>query len=489
MHADARRGESEHGSEPLYRLVNREMLTAKQVRSPARLRAPPPRSTVRAPDPMADPLAPSPAPAKPWRWIPTLYFTQGLPNVAVATIALVMYKNLGVSNAEIAFFTSWLYLPWVIKPLWSPWVERWGRKRTWTIALQFVLGAALAGVALAVPAPFFLQATLAVFWLVAFSSATHDIAADGFYLLALPKPQQAAFVGVRSTFFRVAMITGQGGLVFLAGKLMPAGAADPTATSYDPAAVAHAWAIVFGLLAGWMLVAALWHQRVLPRPETDRAGADQGSTWQAWWTVFAAFFRQPGIGRMLAFLLCYRFAEAQLLRLVIPFLLDGRDQGGLALTNESVGVIYGTLGVIALLVGGILGGWLVSQHGLRRLRWWLVAAINVPNAVFVGLALTQPDRLAVVAAALVVEQFGYGLGFTGYMIAMMMMAEGRHQTAHYSICTGFMAMGVMVPGMWAGWVEEQLGYTLFFGWVLVCTLPSFFTTGWLRIESDFGRKA
>lgn len=436
---------------------------------------------------MAETHPPLP-PARPWSWVPTLYFAQGLPNVAVAAMALVMYKNLGVSNTEIAFFTSWLYLPWVIKPLWSPWVERWGSKRTWTVGLQFGLGAAMAGVAFALPAPFFLQATLGVFWLVAFSSATHDIAADGFYLLALPKPQQAAFVGVRSTFFRLSMITGQGGLVFLAGKLMPPGAAEPDSASYDQAAVAHAWAIVFGLLAGYLFLSALWHTRALPRPADDRAEADAGSTWRVWWIVFSDFFRKPGIGRMLAFLLCYRFAEAQLLRLVIPFLLDARDQGGLALNNENVGLIYGTLGVVALLLGGLLGGWLVARHGLRRMRWWLVAAINVPNAVFVGLALAQPESLAPVAAALVVEQFGYGLGFTGYMIAMMMMAEGPHKTAHYSICTGFMALGVMLPGLWSGWVEEHLGYPWFFAWVLVCTVPSFLTTGWLRIENDFGRR-
>lgn len=426
--------------------------------------------------------------SRPWRWVPSLYFTQGLPNVAVATLAVVMYKNLGVSNTDIAFFTSWLYLPWVIKPLWSPWVERWARARTWVVALQFVLGAAMAAVALLLPAPFFLQATLAVFWLVAFSSATHDIAADGFYLLALPRRHQAAFVGVRSLFFRVALIAGQGGLVFLAGALMTRAAVGPDS---DPhAAAGQAWAVVFGLLALWFVVAGLWHTRALPRPEQDAATADERGTRQgiSWWTIFSAFFRQPGIGAILAFLLLYRLAEAQLLKLVIPFLLDSRDAGGLGLSTENVGVLYGTFGVLALVAGGLLGGWLIARHGLRRMRWWLVAAINGPNIVFVALAVLRPESLTVVGAALMVEQFGYGLGFTAYMVAMMMMAGETYRTAHYALCTGFMALGVMLPGLGAGWIQEQLGYPWFFTWVMVCTLPSFIATGRLRINRDVGRE-
>ncbi len=410
-----------------------------------------------------------------WRWIPTLYFSQGIPNVAVATLAVVMYKNLEVPNAELALYTSWLYLPWVIKPLWSPLIDLVGTKRGWITSLQFAMGAALAMIAFAVPTSFFLQATLAIFWLLAFSSATHDIAADGFYLLALEKPQQAAFVGVRSTFFRLAMITGQGGLVFLAGALQS-----------SAGGVAQAWAIVFGLLAVFFGLVAFYHLRALPRLAIDRPEATTRNPWQGWWTVFSAFFRKKEILTILGFLLLYRIAEAQLLKLVIPFLLDGRDVGGLALSNEQIGIFYGTFGVLALTIGGIVGGVLVSRYGLRKMLWWMVAAMHVPNAVFVVLAVVQPAGLTPVGIGLVLEQLGYGFGFTAYMVYMMLAAEGAHKTAHYAICTGFMALGIMLPGMVAGWIQEQLGYVNFFWWVLLCAIPSIGAAAFIKIDQDFG---
>ena len=420
--------------------------------------------------------------ARPWRWIPTLYFSQGLPYVVVMTLAVVMYKNLGVSNTEIALYTSWLYLPWVIKPLWSPLVDLLGRKRRWIVALQFTLGAALAMVALALPAPKFLQLTLAVLWLKAFASATHDIAADGFYMLALPQRTQAAFVGVRSTFYRLSMIAGQGGLVVLAGWLQE--------RSGTPAA---AWAQVFWLLAGLFVLAGLYHARVLPRPAADVAAPRSANFRADFVAVFLAFFRQPDIGRILAFLLLYRFAEAQLLKLVTPFMLDPRAAGGLGLRTQNVGVAYGTVGVAALTAGGLLGGWLVSRHGLQRLLWPLVLCMHLPNTVFVALALWQPESLALVSAAVALEQFGYGLGFTAYMVFMLMVAGGAdgsavHKTAHYALCTGFMALGMMLPGMGAGWLQERLGYTWFFVWTCVATLPSFAAAAWLRVEPGFGRR-
>ena len=420
--------------------------------------------------------------ARPWRWIPTLYFGQGLPYVVVMTLAVVMYKNLGISNTEIALYTSWLYLPWVIKPLWSPLVDLLGRKRRWIVALQFTLGAALAMVALALPAPKFLQLTLAVLWLMAFASATHDIAADGFYMLALPQRTQAAFVGVRSTFYRLSMIAGQGGLVVLAGWLQE--------RSGTPAA---AWAQVFWLLAALFVLAGLYHAWALPRPASDVAAPRTAHFRADFVAVFLAFFRQPDIGRILAFLLLYRFAEAQLLKLVTPFMLDPRAAGGLGLRTQDVGVAYGTVGVAALTVGGLLGGWLVARHGLQRLLWPLVLCMHLPNTVFVALALWQPESLALVSAAVALEQFGYGLGFTVYMVVMLMVAGGAdgsavHKTAHYALCTGFMALGMMLPGLGAGWLQERLGYTGFFVWTCVATLPSFAAAAWLRVEPGFGRR-
>jgi len=423
----------------------------------------------------ATPVAPPPA--HPWRWIPTLYFAQGLPYVVVMTLSVVFYKNLGLNNTEIALYTSWLYLPWVIKPLWSPLVEMVGRKRGWIVGLQFTVGAALAMVALSVPTTHFFQLTLALFWLMAFASATHDIAADGFYMLALPQHQQAAFSGVRSTVYRLSMIAGQGGLVVLAGMLQTAWG--------DPRA---AWSAVFGVLAAAFVLVGVVHQFVLPVPPLDQRAPRSLHPWRDFFGVFAEFFRKPGIARILAFLLLYRFAEAQLVKLVSPFLLDPAARGGLGLSTEQVGWVYGTVGVSALTVGGLLGGWAVSRAGLGRLLWPMVAAVQLPNLVYVALAAWQPAGLVWIAAALAVEQFGYGFGFAAYMLFMIMVAEGPHRTAHYAICTGFMALGMMLPGMISGWIQAQLGYPMFFVWVCVATLPAFAATALVRVPRDFGRK-
>ena len=297
------------------------------------------------------------SPAKPWRWIPTLYFSQGIPYVAAMTLSVILYKNLGVSNTDIALYTSWLYLPWVIKPLWSPIVDLFRTKRWWIVTLQFLLGAAFAAVALTVPGPAFFRATLAVFWLIAFSSATHDIAADGFYLLALPNHQQAAFVGVRSTFYRLAMIAGQGGLVWLAGSL-----------TESTGNVVQAWTLVFGGLAVMFVLVACYHWFALPKPAVDHA-VRETNFGRGYFSTFGSFFRKPGIGVMLGYLLLYRFAESQLLKLATPFLLDPREAGGLGLSTQQVGIYYGTIGVIALTVGGLIGGYVVSRVGLKRLLW------------------------------------------------------------------------------------------------------------------------
>jgi len=427
----------------------------------------------------------------PWRWIPTLYFAQGLPYVVVMTLSVVMYKNLGVSNTDIALYTSWLYLPWVIKPLWSPLVDLLGSKRRWIVGLQFGVGVAFALVALTVPAPKFLQMTLAMFWLMAFASATHDIAADGFYMLALQQRTQAAFVGVRSTFYRLSMLGGQGGLVYLAGWL-----------AERQGDVALAWSWVFGLLSALFAAAALLHLWALPRPAGD-GPVPRSSTFGAdFMKVFAAFFAKPDILRILAFLLLYRFAEAQMLKLVTPFLLDTRELGGLGLRTQDVGIAYGTAGVVALTCGGLLGGWVISRGGLKRLLWPLMLCMNVPNVLYVLLALAQPTSLWVVSAALALEQFGYGFGFTAYMVFMLMVAGGDsqqggpggsagtaiHKTAHYAICTGFMALGMMLPGMWAGWLQEQLGYVNFFIWCCLATAVSFAAAAFVRIDPTFGRR-
>ncbi len=431
----------------------------------------------------------------PWWWIPSLYWGQGLPYVVVMTLSVVLYKNLGLDNTAIALYTSWLYLPWVVKPLWSPLVDLLGRKRAWVIGMQLLVGAALAAVALTLPAPRALQLSLALFWLLAFASATHDIAADGFYMLALRQDQQAAFVGVRSLFYRVAMISAQGGLVWAAGRL-----AETTGN------VVLGWQLVFGALAALFLLLSGWHFALLPRPTSDHpsgasaAAADENGNaggngngsapglWRGFVQTFASFFARRDIVTVLAFLMLYRLGEAQLVKLAPPFLLDAHGNGGLALSTAELGLVYGSIGVAALTAGGLLGGWVISRHGLQRWLWPMVAAIHLPNLLYVALAIAQPQSLWLVSAAVAIEQLGYGFGFAAYLMFMIWVAEGPSKTAHYALCTGFMALGMMLPGMTSGWLQQHLGYPLFFAWVCLCTLPSIAVAARLRIPAGFGRK-
>lgn len=416
----------------------------------------------------------------PLAWIPSLYLAEGLPYVVVMTVSVIMYKGLGVSNTDIGVYTSLLYLPWVVKPLWSPVVDLIATRRRWIWAMQLLIAAGLAGVATMVPLPHALQWTLAFFWLLAIGSATHDIAADGFYLLATTESQQSMYVGIRSLFYRVAMIAGQGGIVWMAGKL-----------GERWGNVAHAWSVSMAALAGLFVLFGLWHRFVLPRPASDVAGEARqvGHFTREFVATFGSFFRKPGIVVALAFLLVYRLGEAQLVKMVSPFLLDPREAGGLGLTTAQVGVVYGTFGIAALTVGGIVGGWAASRHGLRAWLWPMLFAIHLPDAVFLWLAYHQPANVALIQAGIVIEQFGYGFGFTAMMVYMMYMARGEHQTAHYALCTGFMALGMMLPGMWSGWLQDTIGYRHFFLVVILSTIPSFLLAPFLPLDPAFGRKA
>jgi PAT family beta-lactamase induction signal transducer AmpG len=414
-----------------------------------------------------------------WTWIPSLYFAEGLPFVAAMTVSVIMYKRLDISNTELAFFTSWLYLPWVIKPLWSPIVDILKTRRFWIVAMQLLIGAGFAAVALSLSADNFFRYSLAAFWLIAFSSATHDIAADGFYILGLSDHEQAWFVGIRNTFYRLAMITGQGILVMVAGYFEK--------TTGD---TAYAWSIVFYLLTAVYIILYAWHRRVLPRPDSDVAGQIRSlrELLREFSATFVAFFNKKYIGRILAFLLLYRFAEAQLVKLAPPFLLDERAVGGLELGTTEVGFVYGTVGVLMLTIGGLLGAYLAARHGLKYWMWWMVAAINLPNAVYIALAYLTPDSLLAVNLAVGLEQFGYGFGFTAYTLYMLYVARGAHSTAHFAICTGFMALGMMLPGMFSGWLQELVGYQHFFIWVVLAAIPSFAVVALIPLDADFGRK-
>jgi MFS transporter, PAT family, beta-lactamase induction signal transducer AmpG len=600
-----------------------------------------------------------------WAWVPSLYFAQGIPYVVVMTVSVIMYKRLGISNADIALYTSWLYLPWVIKPFWSPVVDLLKTKRWWIVVMQLFVGAGLAGVALTIPVPGFFQYTLAFFWLLAFSSATHDIAADGFYMLGLKEHEQAYFVGIRSTFYRFAMITGQGLLIILAGFIETRTGLDPVefsvtvnpesteapfiekdieqkttdersflissgeiemsttgltpsrsdsilqmvndhninnnfvapepeiearvswfsrsvsgpfgswlkrqlkidediahpsgeiqgnlavlgvslsfppepdeevilntgfqkgdgsislvsgerlefnsenwnktaliAVQLDPALnrpaeayfeglsgnIPFAWTVTFFFLAVLFVVFMLYHRFFLPFPKSDTSGATEKgeNVFREFFNTFSAFFKKDNIGPALAFLLLFRLGEAQIVKLASPFMLDPRGVGGLGLTTGDVGLIYGTIGILALTMGGIIGGIVASRKGLKYWIFPMALAMNVPNVVYVFLSMYTPQSMWLISGGVALEQFGYGFGFTAYMLYMIHFSEGSHKTAHFAFCTGFMALGMMLPGMISGWIQEIVGYVNFFVWVVVCTIPGFIIIFYLKIKPDFG---
>lgn len=608
----------------------------------------------------------------PWAWIPTLYFAQGLPYVVAMTVAVIMYKRLGISNTDIALYTSWLYLPWVIKPFWSPFVDLIKTKRWWIVTMQLLIGAGLAGVAFLIPMPFFFQATLAVLWLIAFSSATHDIAADGFYMLALDSSQQSFFVGIRSTFYRLAMITGQGLLIIIAGSLETFTGLEPmkfsvqtsnstqtelklnaenyavsktdnmtfvafpenlvlntnnisadslskikafaseqnqkngfiaiektaaelksdnaswwtqnvsnplgqfikgnfgekrnviagtdgkvgnaaviavrltkqpandenvvlnssfaggdksislvsgervvfTAANWDKPAyivvqldyklkdeiksnfkgisgnIKLAWSITFFILAGFFMLFFVYHRFILPQPVSDHSTETNSAkdVMHEFGRTFASFFQKPGVGLAITFMLLYRLGEAMLVKMASPFLLDAREVGGLGLTTGQVGLVYGTVGVISLTLGGIVGGIAASSKGLKYWIWPMALCITLPHLAFLYLSWFTPESLILINLAVALEQFGYGFGFTAYMLYMIYFANGEHKTAHYAICTGFMAMGMMLPGMIAGWLQDMLGYNHFFIWVMICAIPTLAIIPFLKIEKEYGKK-
>ena len=516
----------------------------------------------------------------PMAWIPTLYVAEGLPYVAVNTLSVIMYKNLGMSNTDIAFYTGWLYLPWVIKPFWSPFVDIIRTKRWWTVTTQFIIGAAFAAIALTLPLDSYVVMSLAVFWLIGFASATHDIAADGYYMLALDSSDQSLYVGIRSAFYRLATIIGQGGVVMAAGWM-------ETAFGNVP----RAWAVTFLILSALFLLIAFYHSRILPRPMTDRPSGDiqpdtgkdrrddyipgtntdvkqgepipgtrstvtkkaseqmcslRGSNLEPDSDVapsglepepavtsekdcgfgprpaadrpsrampsesaashstarilrefvgtFGSFFRKKHVWIAVTFILLYRFPEAQLVKMINPFLLDPATEGGLGLSTAQVGLVYGTIGIIGLTLGGILGGVLVSRYGLKRCLWPMALALTLPCGVFCWMSMAQPDpasmlNLVLINACVFIEQFGYGVGFTSFMLYMMYFAEGPSKTSHYAICTAFMALGMMIPGMFAGALQEWMGYVGFFWWIMGCCLVTLAVTALIKVDPSFGRKS
>ena len=433
---------------------------------------------------------------KPLSWIPTLYLGESLPFAVVMLMSLVLYQEMGLTDTQITLYTGWLGLPWVIKPLWSPIVDGIKTKRWWILAMQLLIGAALALLAFTLPTAFWLQASLALFMLIAFSSATHDICADGFYILGLTNKDQELYVGLRNTFYRIGMVLGQGGLVMLAGLLQKSEMSIPLS-----------WSITFLAVAGLMLMLAAYHWKALPNPEGEvkseklkvindsNLASDSGfessscslhsSVIEDFKATFRVFFTKPHLITALLFILLFRLPEGLLTKIVPLFLKRTIGEGGLALTDVQYGFVYGTLGVIGLLGGGIVGGWLVSKFGLKKMLWPLVLCITLPDIVYVYLSLVQSQSLPLIATCVFIEQVGYGLGFTAYTLYLVSFSHGERSTSVFSFCTAFQYLGgVMLPGMVSGWMSDQMGYQQFFIAVMGFCLVTFAVTAMLHLPDE-----
>ena len=427
---------------------------------------------------------------KPWAWIPTLYFAEGIPYFIVNNISVIMFNNMGMSAGNMALSTSLLYLPWVIKPLWSPFVDLVRTKRWWIVTMQIIMAAAFVLLALTLPHPSaeviaqgntpvsIFIVTLLIFYITAFASATHDIAADGFYMIALNSGEASFFVGIRSTFYRLSSIFGQGVLVVIAGVL-----------ESRLGDIPKAWSITLIISAVIFAIMTLWHTYSLPRPSEDHSREiDASGIIREFGRTFVTFFRKPGVLVAMLFMLLYRLPEAFLVKMMNPFLLNDKSVGGLGLSTEAVGLVYGTAGVAALTVGGILGGMFASKHGLKKSMWLMAAALTLPCLSFVFLSMFQPSNIWVIGSCVVLDQFGYGFGFTAYMLYLIYFSEGEFKTAHYSLCTAFMALSMMIPGMLAGYMQEWLGYTGFFIMVMACCLVTVAVTTIVKVDPEFGKK-
>lgn len=432
----------------------------------------------------------------PWAWVPTLYFAQGIPYFIVNNISVLMFAKMGVPNGEMALFTSLLYLPWTIKPFWSPFVDIIKTKRWWVLSMQILMSIAFILLTFSIPRPdeatmaagatpiSMFTITLFLFVITAFASATHDIAADGFYMLALKQGEQAEFVGIRSTFYRLASIFGQGVLVAIAGAIE---------LKYNN--IPLSWTITMLVTAVMFSAVSFYHLFAIPKPTSDKSVLEPGAAnakaiFMEFGRTFATYFTKPGVWLAIVFMLLYRLPEAFLIKMCMPFLVASKETGGLGLTTAEVGIAYGTIGVIFLTVGGIIGGLFASRIGLKRSIWWMAACMTLPCLTFVYLAIWQPDNLFAISTAIAIEQFGYGFGFTAYMLYMMYFSEGEFKTSHYAICTAFMALSMMIPGMFAGYIQEAIGYVNFFWMVIICCIVTIVVTIFAdrKIDPEYGKK-
>lgn len=406
----------------------------------------------------------------PWIYIPTLYFAEGVPYILVNTVSVIMYKKMGISNQLIGL-TSILYLPWVIKMFWGPIVDIYSTKRNWIIYSQLAMCISIALVAFGIQLPTFFWITLGIFTIIAFISATHDIAADGFYMLALDKTMQAFFVGVRATAYRLAMLFGSGVLVVLAGNIEKRFGNIPLS-----------WLVAMSIAGTVFLLAFLFHRYYLPYPTSDMSGIASGQK-ASFVKVFRTYFQQDKIVPIVIFILIYRLGEAVLVKMATPFLLDKSEVGGLGLATDTVGYVYGTVGVLSLTIGGLIGGWLISKFGLKKCIWPMAIMLKAPDLVYVYMSIVKPP-LEIVYVLVGFEQFGYGIGFTAFMVFLMYIAKGKYKTSHFAISTGIMALGMMIPGLVSGILQNALGYVNFFILVICLTIPGMIILFFIPIEDE-----
>jgi len=400
-------------------------------------------------------------------WVPTLYFAEGLPFVVIATVSVLMYKSMGISDAKIAFFTTLVTWPWTLKPLWGPLLEMFKTKKYFVVATQFIGGVAFGLVALTLPLDGFFQYSLALLMILAFNSATHDIAGDGVYVIVLSEKEQAQYVGWQGACYNIGKIMAQGALVYVAGQLEIS------------MGVLHAWMIVMGLFGVIMILLSLWHAKFLPTGGSSTHVTSIRETMGTFGDVVKTFFQKKNIWWGVAFIILYRFAEGQAIKIVPLFFRAARDAGGLGLTTSEIGIVYGTFGAAAFILGSILAGYFIAKRGLKKSLFILCCFFNVPFAAYTFLAMTQPTNFIIIGAAVVFEYFGYGFGFVGLILFMMQqIAPGKYKMAHYAFATAVMYLGFMLPSMVSGYISDFLGYKNFFVWVLFATIPSFLVT-WL----------
>lgn len=421
---------------------------------------------------------------RPWGWIPSLYLAEGLPYSVVNVLTATMFTTMDVPLATMTFYTGLIGLPWIIKPFWSPFIDLIKTKRWWTLLMQALMCLGMFLIGFILPSSNFFILSIIIFWIIAFLSATHDVAADGFYMMALDERQQAEYVGVRSTVYKIATLIGQGGLIFIAGKLIDS----------NSLSVAFSWSVTFFILGALFLIIFLWDLKIMPVPAKDRPvpGVTTRKIIIDFANTFVSFFRRKHIWLALTFMILYRLPEALCLKIVPPFLLDSISQGGLGLSTAEVGTANGIVGVIGLLAGGIIGGMAIGKAGLKKWIWPMALSLSLPSVVYLIFALYQPTNFIWICTGIAFEQFGYGFGYTAIMMYLIYFCAGENQTSHFAFCTAFMLLGLIGPGMIAGWLFDKFislssvsdsfapGYIYFFSFVMITCLISFLSVALVR---------